>query len=84
MEKRIGAAIILVENKDSVEQMNEILSAHLSIILGRQGLPLRDKDINIINLVLEATPEEIGSLTGKIGAYKVPVVGILKIGGTSA
>jgi putative iron-only hydrogenase system regulator len=67
MEKRIGAAIILVENKSSVEEINAILSAHSSIILGRQGLPLRDKGISVINLVLEATPEEIGSLTGKIG-----------------
>jgi putative iron-only hydrogenase system regulator len=67
MEKRIGAAIILVENKNAVEAINAILSAHSSIILGRQGLPLRDKGISVITLILEATPEEIGSLTGKIG-----------------
>jgi putative iron-only hydrogenase system regulator len=67
MEKRIGAAIILVENKQSVEEINAILSMHSSIILGRQGIPLRDKGVNVINLVLEATPEEISSLTGKIG-----------------
>ena len=67
MEKRIGAAIILIENKNAVESINAILSAHSSIILGRQGLPLRDKGISVINLILEATPEEIGSLTGKIG-----------------
>ncbi len=70
MEKRIGAAILLVENKDSVDEINAILSMHSSIILGRQGIPLRDKGINIINLVLEATPEEISSLTGKIGRLK--------------
>ena len=67
MEKRIGAAIILIENRNAVEAVNAILSAHAMIILGRQGLPLRDKGISVINLILEATPEEIGSLTGKIG-----------------
>jgi putative iron-only hydrogenase system regulator len=67
MEKRIGAAILLVENKNSVDAINNILSMHSSIILGRQGIPLRDKGISVINLVLEATPEEISSLTGKIG-----------------
>ncbi len=67
MEKRIGAAIVLIENKNAVDELNAILSMHSSIILGRQGIPLRDKGISVINLVLEATPEEISSLTGKIG-----------------
>jgi len=67
MEKRIGAALILVENKSSVEEINAILSMHSSIILGRQGIPLREKGISVINLILEASPEEISSLTGKIG-----------------
>jgi len=67
MEKRIGAAIILVENKDSVEELNIILSVHSQIILARQGLPLRDKGISIINLIIEGTTDQISTLTGKIG-----------------
>ena len=67
MEKRIGAAIILIENRESVDDINHILSQHSDIILGRQGLPLRDKGISVINLVLEGTTDSISSLTGKIG-----------------
>jgi putative iron-only hydrogenase system regulator len=67
MEKRIGAAIILVEKKESVEGLNTILSAHSSVILARQGLPLRDKGISVINLIVEGTSDQISSLTGKIG-----------------
>ena len=67
MEKRIGAAIILIENRRSVEEINSILSAHSSIILGRQGMPLREKGISVINLILEGLPEQISALTGKIG-----------------
>ena len=67
MEKRIGAAIILIEDREQVEAINAILSYHSAIILGRQGIPLREKGISVINLVLEASPEEISSLTGKIG-----------------
>jgi putative iron-only hydrogenase system regulator len=70
MEKRIGAAIILIENKESVEEINSILSRHSAIILGRQGMPLRDKGVSVINLILEATPEEISSLTGRLGRLK--------------
>jgi putative iron-only hydrogenase system regulator len=67
MEKRIGATIILVEKKESVEELNALLSAHSLVILARQGLPLRDKGINVINLIVEGTTDQISSLTGKIG-----------------
>ena len=67
MEKRIGAVIILVENKESVYSINEVLSKSASIILGRQGLPLRDRGISVINLILEGTTDQISSLTGKLG-----------------
>lgn len=67
MEKRIGAAIILIEQKDSVEELNNILSLHSEIILARQGLPMRDKGISVINLIIEGTTDQISTLTGKIG-----------------
>lgn len=66
MEKRIGAAIILIESKDAVQRMNEIAFKHSEIIIGRQGLP-RSNGQNIISLVLEGTTDEIGSLTGQLG-----------------
>ena len=67
MEKRIGAAIILVENKNHVDAMNHILSLHSSIILARQGIPVRDKGVSIITLILEGTNDQISTLAGKIG-----------------
>ena len=67
MEKRIGSLLILVEDPQSITQTNEILSLHNQIILGRQGIPLRDKNISIISIVLEGTTDEIGSLNGKLG-----------------
>ncbi|MCK4661728.1 MAG: iron-only hydrogenase system regulator [Bacteroidales bacterium] len=70
MEKRIGTALILVENKDFIPKLNQIISEHADIIIGRQGLPVKDKNISIISLVLEGTTDEIGSLTGKIGRLK--------------
>jgi putative iron-only hydrogenase system regulator len=69
MEKRIGTALILIENSDTVQQMNEIAFNHSNIIIGRQGLP-RSNGQNIISLVLEGTTDEIGSLTGQLGRLK--------------
>jgi len=69
MEKRIGTALILIEDKEAVRQMNTIASNHSEIIIGRQGLP-RSNGQSIISLVLEGTTDEIGSLTGQLGRLK--------------
>ena len=69
MEKRIGTTIIQIENFENVKLLNEIISKHSSIILGRQGLP-RSNGLSIISLVLEGTTDEIGSLTGQLGRLK--------------
>jgi len=66
MEKRIGSAIILVQTRESVQELNEVISKHSGIIIGRQGLP-RGNGESIISLVLEGTTDQIGSLTGQLG-----------------
>ena len=70
MEKRVGAAVILIEDKDHIDAMNNILSMHSTIIAARQGVPLRDKGVSVITLILEGTSDEINSLTGKLGRLK--------------
>ncbi len=67
MEKRIGTALILVENRESASRLNQIFSAHADIIIARQGIPLQQRGISVISLVLEGTTDEIGALTGPIG-----------------
>lgn len=69
MEKRVGVALIQVENRESVQLLNEIISNHSQIIIGRQGLP-RSNGQNIISLVLEGTTDQISSLTGQLGRLK--------------
>ncbi|MFP4621017.1 MAG: TM1266 family iron-only hydrogenase system putative regulator [Bacteroidales bacterium] len=66
MEKRIGTTIIRIHDRQKAGKLNQILSSHANIIIGRQGLPQTD-GTSIISLVLEGTTDEIGSLTGQIG-----------------
>jgi putative iron-only hydrogenase system regulator len=70
MEKRIGSALILVEENSEVSLLNDILSRHAQIIISRQGIPLREKKINLISLVLEGSTDEIGALTGQVGRLR--------------
>jgi putative iron-only hydrogenase system regulator len=67
MEKRIGAILIIVKEKDNVQKLNGILTNHSSVIIGRQGIPIREKGINVISLVVEGTNDEISTLSGQIG-----------------
>ena len=69
MEKRIGTALILIESKENVHILNEIISKHSEIIIGRQGLP-RSNGQSIISLIFDGTTDEIGSLTGQLGRIK--------------
>ncbi len=67
METRIAVIGIIVQNVDSVEKLNSILHDYASYIIGRMGLPYREKNINILSIAIDAPQDEISSLTGKIG-----------------
>ena len=67
MEERIGSVLLMIENRDEIEKLNQIISNYANVIIGRQGIRLRDKDKSIISLVLEGTTDELGGLTGQLG-----------------
>jgi putative iron-only hydrogenase system regulator len=67
MEKRIGVVAILVNDPSAVPRLNELLHEYGKLILGRQGLPLREKGVHVISLIVEGDTDEIGALTGKAG-----------------
>ncbi len=67
METRIAVIGIIVQNADSVEKLNSILHDYASYIIGRMGLPYREKNLSIVSIAIDAPQDEISSLTGKIG-----------------
>ncbi|MEA3489508.1 MAG: TM1266 family iron-only hydrogenase system putative regulator [Candidatus Omnitrophota bacterium] len=68
MERRLGFIGIIVEDrKKAASRVNEILSDFGDIIAARTGLPYAKKDCCVITLVVDATTDELGSLTGKLG-----------------
>jgi putative iron-only hydrogenase system regulator len=71
MDKRIGTITIIVTNRTSqAEDVNKILSEFGHMIIGRMGIPYSPKDLHIIALLVHASTDEIGALTGKLGALK--------------
>ncbi len=67
METRVAVVGIIVEDVNSAESLNEILHAYGQYIVGRMGIPYRERGINVISLVVDAPQTEISAMTGKIG-----------------
>lgn len=66
-ERRIAVVSIIVENTDSVERLNALLHEFGEYIIGRMGIPYKEKKISVLSVVMDAPQQTINSLTGKIG-----------------
>ena len=67
METRIAVMGIIVENINSVEELNRLLHQSGKYIIGRMGLPYRDKKVHIVSIAIDAPQDVISALSGKIG-----------------
>ncbi len=67
METRVAAISIIVENPESVEKLNALLHEAGQYIIGRMGVPYREKGISIIMIAINAPQDYISEITGKIG-----------------
>ncbi len=67
METRVAVISIIVERNGDVEPLNKLLHEYGDMIIGRMGIPYRQRGINIISVVLDAPQDDIAALAGKIG-----------------
>ena len=68
MAKRVAVMSIIVENPESVEALNGILHENGDFIIGRMGMPYRERGINIISIAMDAPQDTISAMSGKIGS----------------
>ena len=67
MNNRVALIAIIVEIQESVREVNELLHNYGQYIIGRMGIPYRERGINIISIAIDAPQEIISALSGKIG-----------------
>lgn len=67
MKTRVAVMGIIVEDVDSVAQLNDLLHTYSIYIIGRMGIPYREKGINIVSIAIDAPQDTISALSGKIG-----------------
>ena len=67
METRIAVIAIIVEDRESSAAMNEVLHQYGEYIIGRMGIPYKQKGISLLSVAIDAPNEIISALTGKLG-----------------
>lgn len=67
METRLAVISIIVENPDSAEKLNETLHEYSQYIVGRMGIPYRERNVSVISIVVDAPQSTISAISGKTG-----------------
>jgi putative iron-only hydrogenase system regulator len=70
MEKRIALLGIMIEDIESSGKVNDLLHEYSDRIVGRMGIPYRDRGLSIISVVIDASGDDISALAGKLGRIK--------------
>lgn len=70
MDKRVAIIGIIVEEGAEVDRLNEILHEYASYIIGRMGIPYRERGVNIISVAVDAPADVISALGGRLGRLR--------------
>ena len=64
---RITLLGIIVEDVDATDEINKLLHENRQYIVGRMGLPYRQRNLAIISVVLDSPQDVTSALSGKLG-----------------
>ena len=67
MDQKLAIIGIFVSDTTSSAMVNQLLHEYSHCIIGRMGIPYHEKNVSIMSVVLDALPDEISSLSGKLG-----------------
>jgi putative iron-only hydrogenase system regulator len=67
VDKRIGIVGIVIEDLSCAERVNIVLHEYAGLIVGRMGIPYRERGVSVISLIVDGSNDEISALTGKLG-----------------
>lgn len=64
---RIAVAAVILDDLDAARTVNEVLHRYNKLIVGRLGIPYRERGVSVISVVLDGTADDISALTGQLG-----------------
>ena len=70
METRVAVVSIIVEDPEAAETINALLHEYREWIIGRMGIPYKEKKISLISVAMDGPQDAIAALSGKLGNLK--------------
>lgn len=70
MQKRLGVVGIVIEEMAAAEEVNAVLHEFAHVIIGRMGIPYRERGVSVISIIVDGTGDEISALTGRLGRIR--------------
>ncbi len=68
--KRLGVVGIVIEDLSAAEEVNAVLHTFAQVVVGRMGIPYRERGVSIISIIVDGTGDEISALTGQLGRIR--------------
>lgn len=66
-ETRVAVIAVVLENSGVSDKVNMLLHEYSQYIIGRMGIPYREKGLNLISIAIDAPQNSISALSGKLG-----------------
>ena len=70
METRVSVISIIIKDEKAAAVINELLHEYRQYIIGRMGIPYRERKVSIISVVMDAPGTAVSALSGKLGMLK--------------
>ncbi len=74
MNKRLGVVGIVIEDTGAAGEVNAVLHEFAHLIIGRMGVPYRERGVSVISIIVDGDTDEISALTGRLG--RIPHVAV--------
>lgn len=65
--KRLGMIAIVIEDLEKAVEVNDLIHDYAYLVVGRMGIPYRERNVSMISLIVDGKSDEINALTGKLG-----------------
>ena len=66
-ERRIAVVAVVIDELSAVTEVNSVLHEYNDMVIGRMGIPYRERGVSVISVAVDAVPDKISSLTGRLG-----------------
>jgi putative iron-only hydrogenase system regulator len=70
LDKRLGVIGIIVNDIENSKEVNDVLHNFSNIIVGRMGIPYKERKVSVISLIVDGSMDDISAMTGKLGNIK--------------